>query len=100
MVKRAGKRALGQAGDVLLLDQLPGGGSWFGRATAGQEFSRASTSCAAKELAIDHRSFTATILEHRRRSARHIEIAQCCNYGLSSRLPLAWHDQRTALGIA
>src|SRR5690348_17870875 len=36
--------------------QSPGGGSWFGRAIAGQEFSRASASCAAKELAIDHSS--------------------------------------------
>jgi catechol 2,3-dioxygenase-like lactoylglutathione lyase family enzyme len=32
----------------------PGGGSWFDRAIAGQQFSSASASCAAKELVIDH----------------------------------------------
>src|SRR4029077_390691 len=63
--------------------QVPEGGSWFGRATAGQEFSSASTSSAAKELAIARRSFAPLIRERRCRSVRGIELAQCRNYGLS-----------------
>ena len=64
--------------------QSSGGGRWFGRATAGQEFSSASASCTAKELAIDRSSFGTAIFELRFRSTRRIEIAKCRNYGLSA----------------
>src|SRR5689334_5384415 len=40
--------AVNNAGTEGQICQSPGGGSWFGRAIAGQEFSRASASCAAK----------------------------------------------------
>src|SRR6516162_3432534 len=71
------------ASNSQICHQSPGGGSWFGRATAAQQFSSASTSCAAKKLAIDRSSITATIFEHRRGSARRIEIAQRRYNGLA-----------------
>src|SRR5689334_14281239 len=84
--------------------QSPGGGSWFGRAIAGQEFSRASASCAAKELAIDHSSLVATIRQRGRRSARRVEITQRRNHRLA-RLRIGRHrahdpsDRSRIIGI-
>jgi len=60
----------------------PGGGSWFGRAIAGQEASSASASCAANELAILG-SLVAPIGKRRPRSAPGIEDAQRRDHGLA-----------------
>jgi len=79
---------------------LSGGGSWFGRATAGQEVSSASASCAAKELAIDRNSFTATLFELWHGRARRIEISQCRNNSpleLPDKVPLALTIRAIAL---
>jgi hypothetical protein len=56
--------------------QSPAGGSWFGRAIAGQEPASASASCATTGLAIDDSSAAVSIDEYGRRSACRIEIPQ------------------------
>jgi NADP-dependent 3-hydroxy acid dehydrogenase YdfG len=88
VVREAARRMIDHGSGAILLTgasasikgcqicQSPGGGSWFGRAIAGQEFSSASASCAAKGLAIDHSSPAASIHEYGRRSARRVEITQ------------------------
>src|SRR5215467_6187940 len=59
--------------------QSPGGGSWFGRAIAGQDTASASASCVAKELVICG-SLIATIRKCRQQTALGIEVAQRRNY--------------------
>src|SRR5215469_15333802 len=59
--------------------QSPGGGSWFGRAIAGQETANASASCVAKELVI-RGSLIATIRKCGRRTALRIEVTQRSNH--------------------
>src|SRR5215467_15915080 len=62
--------------------QSPGGGTWFGRATAGHEAWSASASCAANGLAILARPLLPKIWKRERPGAGGVQIAQRRDHGV------------------